>query len=110
MKGRRIKAGWNADKVSFTNDEFERGGWLGDVRVGGGNPRLGTDKHRKEGGGRGTRRGRDRRRATAFRGAGGRKSVTEAVEPTAEGADGDMTAATKLSLGQTGAVEVSHDG
>ncbi len=54
MKGRRIKAGWNADEVSFTHDELERGGWMGDVGVGRRNPRLGTDKHRKEGGERGS--------------------------------------------------------
>ena len=110
MKGRRIEARWNTDEVSFTHYDLEQRGWLRDVRVGRGNARFGTDKHREEGGVHGTRRGGDRRRATAFRGAGGRKSVTETVQPTTEGADGDMTAATKLSLGQTGAVEVSHDG
>ena len=50
MKGRRIKAGWNADEVSLIHDDLERGGRLRDVGVGGGNPRLGTDKHREKGG------------------------------------------------------------
>ncbi len=59
MKGRRIEAGLNADEVSFTHDDLEQRGWLGDVRVGCGNARLGTDKHREEGGGRGNRRGSD---------------------------------------------------
>ena len=51
MKGRRIKAGWNADEVSFTHDDLERGGWLGDVKAGRGNAGFGTDKHREKGGG-----------------------------------------------------------
>ena len=110
MKGRCIEARWDTDDVSVTQDEFKRRGRLRDVIVSRGDPRFRTDMYREKVGGRGLRWCRDRRRATAFRGAGGRKSVAETVQPTAEGADRDMTAATKLSLGQTGAVEVSHDG
>lgn len=110
MKGCCIEARWDTDEASVTQDEFKRRGKLRDVMVSRGDPRFGTDMHREKVGGRGLRWCRDRRRARGFRGAGGRKSVAKTVKPTAEGADGDMTAATKLSLGQTGAVEVSHDG
>ena len=110
MKGCCIEARRDTDEASVTQDEFKRRGRLPDVMVSRGDPRCGTDMNREKVGGRGLRWYRDRRRATAFRGAGGRKSVAETVQPTAEGADGDIAAPTKLSLGQTRAVEVSHDG
>jgi hypothetical protein len=108
VEGGRIEARGDTEVSTVAEDQFQRGRRLNDLMIRDGRQRSRTDMDRQEGGRIGLGRGRGWGGAVSAR-ATRREPGTEAIEPIAEGVDGDAAELAELDVGQSRAAEIGED-